>query len=466
MDLAPSLSRYFQQRGITVSVHPHVEETSLSKLCQEMGVEPGQMAVPIMLRSRKQAGLMAVVPMDHSLDLDRLMALLRREFSYMDSAESSAWFVDAEPGAEPAVAEPYGIPCIIDRSLFQLPRLFMRAGSHRALISLDADNLRRLYQSCPKAVIANPSQLPADLMLEQQTDPASINSIYTALDQLQRLPAIPAMAPRLMQLVSDPETPAAELAATIELDPSVTAQVLRYARSPYFGYRGRLDSVRDAITRVLGFELVGNIALGIVTGRAFDVPQTGPLGLRAFWKHALYTAVLAQSLAKKFNQPGRLHPAQAYLCGLLHNLGQLVMGHLFPREFSLLNHEYEHYSQCDLATLERELVLNGDVRHFIRLGHDHLGGYLLEKWRLPGPVVACAQFHHATETECPEADYVALIRLCNRLLAQRGIGDMGAPQPQWVEDSELLPWAVAEQVLNRVMELCPELDQLADSMVA
>lgn len=468
MEMAESLRRYLQKKAVEFRVHPHVLETSLSKLCDEMGIDPEQTAVPVLLRTQKQAFLMAILPLSRSLDLDRLAALLRREFLYLDEAETSAWFLDSEPGAEPPVAEPYDLPCIIDRSLFDQPRIFMRGGSHRALVSFDIANLTKLYQSYPKAVISNPSVFSAatsDALAAE--DPRTITAIYNALDKLQRLPPIPAMALRLLEQASSPESTAADLADTIELDPSVAAQVMRYAGSPYFGYRGNLDSVQDAITRVLGFELVSNIALGIASSKAFSVPQQGPLGLRAFWKHALYSAVLAQSLARKINRPGVINPARAYLCGLLHNLGVLLMGHLFPQEFRLLNHELERYPQRSLQDIERSLVIGGDAQQFIRLGHDHMGGYLLEKWNLPEAVSVCAYHHHDDEYEGECSEYASLIRLSNLLLAQKGIGDAGlagAELDEW--SNEFITREDAETVLDKVMELCPELDNLADNMAA
>ncbi|MEE2731350.1 MAG: HDOD domain-containing protein [Pseudomonadota bacterium] len=475
MDIAQSIERYLQRKEIAFTVHSHVLETSLSALCRDMGIAPEQMAVPLLLRTERQAYLMAIIPLSHSLDLNRLEALLRRQFVYLDEAEINAWFLDSEPGAEPAIAEPYNLPCIVERSLFEWHRVYLRAGSHRSLISLDNDNLKKLYHAFPKAVISNPSRLPDGGELGTELDPASIIAIYNALDSLDRLPSIPALAMRLLEQASSSDTSAADLAATIEMDPSVTAQVMRYAGSPYFGYRGNLDSVQHAITRVLGFEMVSNIALGIASSKAFDVPQNGPLGLKAFWKHGLYTAVLAQGLARKIDRPQTLNPARAYLCGLLHNFGVLLMGHLFPQEFRLLNLEVKRYPDRALHDIEQDMVVAGDVQQFIRLGHDHMGGYLLEKWHLPEAVSVCAYYHHDVEYDGNCADYVALIQLCNQLLASRGIGDCGGsavlqdladgdPGPAWRTD--LIERGAAMTVLEKVLELGPELDNLADNMAA
>jgi HD-like signal output (HDOD) protein/prolyl-tRNA editing enzyme YbaK/EbsC (Cys-tRNA(Pro) deacylase) len=463
MELAQSLQRYLDNRNIPYSVHPHTFETSLSTLCDEMGISAEQMAVPIVLRTERQAFLMAILPLNHSLDFARLTALLRREFVNLDEAELSSWFLDSEPGAEPAVAEPYNLPCIIDRTLFEHARVYMRAGSHQCLISMDNEAIQNLYKNFPKAVISNPAPVRSPIT----HDPKTITAIYDELDKLQRLPAMPALAMKLLQQTMNPDCQVAALAETIELDPSVSTQILRYASSPYFGYRGRIDSVQDAITRVLGIEMVRNIALGIASSKAFDVPQNGPLGIKAYWKHALYSAVVAQSLAKKMNRPSLINPSKAYLCGLLHNLGVLLVGHLFPQAFKLLNHEVARCPQSALHDIERDLVIGGDSQQFIRLGHDHIGGYLLERWRLPEEVIATAYFHHDENYVGDHQDYVRLIQLTNHLLAERGIGDggMAAGYPRLAADG-LIEFSKAERVFDEVMEMCFEIDNLADYIAA
>ncbi|HVL01433.1 MAG TPA: HDOD domain-containing protein [Dongiaceae bacterium] len=464
MAIAVSLQRYFERKGIQYKAHPHVRESSLSKLCFELGIDPRQVAVPVLLQSTRKASLMAVLPLSHGLDMNRVEALLRREFTWLDDHALSQRFLDVEPGAEPPLPEPYDLPCIIDRSLLDCDRVFFRAGTHSCLISVDADSFQYLFSAFPKAVIANPLHT---LEAESVPAPGDTDRIRQHLDKMHRLPAMPAMALKIIQLVSDPRTTAIDLAEAVELDPSMAAQIVRYAGSPYYGYRGKVDSVQDAISRVLGFDLVSNIALGISSGRAFKVPQDGPLGLKAFWKHALYCAVVAQSLARKIDQPDLINPATAYLAGLLHNIGVLLLGHLFPPEFCLLNKLAAKHPEKPLHAIEKDMIGMGQASQLIALGHDQIGGVLLEKWRLPEAVVACCFHHHDDHYSGPHQDYVRLIQLSNRLLAQRQIGDLGIPD-SLVQGfgSQLISFNAAEAVFEKVMELCPEIDSLANHIAA
>ena len=469
MAIAVSLQRYFDRKGIAFQAHPHISETSLSKLCFELGIRSDQIAVPILLQSSRKASLMAVMPLSHSLDMNRVEALLRREFDFMEEEALSLWFMDVEPGAEPPMPEPYDLPCIVDRTLMDAPRVFFRGGTHSCLVSVDADTFQFLFSQFPKAVISNPASEETHKILACATDTNGVNPdrIRGCLEKMHRMPAMPAMALRILQMLSDGNTTGSDLAEAVELDPSMAAQVIRYASSPYYGYRGRIETVQDAITRVLGFDLVSNIALGIASSRAFNVPQDGPLGMKAFWKHALYCAVVAQSLARKINKPELVNPATAYLCGLVHNLGLLLVGHLFPPEFSLLNRLAAKRPEAPLHEIEKDMIGMGQARHLISVGHDQIGGCLLEKWRLPAEVVACAYHHHDDHYDGPHNDYVRLIQLTNRLLAQRQIGDLGLPEGV-IEGfgQQLISLNAAETVFEKVMELCPEIDNLADHIAA
>ena len=459
MLVAQLLENYLEQHNLGYRVHPHTYETSFSALCQEMGIEATQFATAAVLQTRTNATLMAIAPLSHSLDLNRLRALLQRDFDYASDEIIRSRFNGLLESAIPPVPGAFGLPCIVDRTLLGQHRIFMCGGSHEALISLDAESLELMYSRYPKAVISTLAvSKPVITPGADDRLPQYIHQVHCDLEKLDRLPAIPALAFKIIEQVADPDTSAGELAETIELDPSVAAQIVRYASSPYFGYRGRLDSVQDAITRVLGFELVSNIALGIASGKVFNAPSCGPLGLKAYWKHALCAALLAQGLARKINKPDVVSPGQAYLCGLLHNIGVLVIAHMFPGEFNRLNRVMVDQVGISLSEAERDLL---------NVGHDHIGGYMLEKWRLPKPVVNSAYFHHDEAYRGEDEQYVQLVRLANHLLAQQEIGDLGYDtlDLQTVCNG-LISVADAQGVAESVMEMGLEIDSLADCIAA
>lgn len=206
-------------------------------------------------------------------------------------------------------------------------------------------------------------------------------AIRIQIEQLTDLPPLPEVARKILQLRASPQQDASALAAVIELDPSLSAQVLRYARSSLYNYRGRLESTEDAISRVLGYELVLNLGLALAAAQPFRIPRDGPLGHNRHWSIAVQSAVVAQTLA--YRVPTRLgcRPAVAYLAGLLHNFGLLVLGHLYPEQYARLNRILEEAPESDLEFVEIQLF---------GMTHGEAGARALRFWELPDELVVTA----------------------------------------------------------------------------
>ncbi|MCG8673435.1 MAG: HDOD domain-containing protein [Pseudomonadales bacterium] len=464
MALATSSKRYLEQTGISFHTHPHLKNPCLSVVSEELAIDSSQIAVAKVIRSEKNSYLMVVYPLSHELDYDRLNGMLRRDFSEATECELSVWFKDVEPGAYPPLPQPYGLPCIVDRELLGKDRVYFRAGTHCSLVSVSGDDYGYLMGSVSKAIISNYCSVESESN-SQELDSAAIKQ---QLEKLYRLPPMPAMAYKIIEMVNDPDVNAKQLSSVIELDPSVTSQVIRYACSPYYGYQGKIDSVQSAVTRVLGFDLVCNLALGIASSQAFSIPKDGPLGLRNFWRHSLYNAILSQTIAKKLAGRLDINPDKAYLCGLLHNIGVLLIGHLFPPEFKMLNKLVAQHADCSLHELEKQVIGMGQAKQIIELGHDQIGSWLLERWQLPGEVVACCAEHNNVQVSGEYSDYVRIIQTSNYLLAQEGISDIKlnenmGPVPlatALVNDAELY------EIYEQVMSLCGEIDELANQIAA
>ena len=243
---------------------------------------------------------------------------------------------------------------------------------------------------------------------------APILDLRKRIEKIDRLPAMPQLAGRIIALKSDPLADVKKLSAIVELDPGLTAQVVRYAQSPYFGYRGKVDSVHTAISRVLGFEVVLHLAFGMATCRPFRLPLGGPLGLKSFWKHAVYAAALTQALSSIQPADFRASAGLAYLAGLLQNFGLLVMGHFFQQEYGLLVKYLDKYPDRPITDIEMRLF---------GVHHGQVGAWLLQKWGLPEEVVVAARFHHDLQYQGSHEVFPQLVMVSNHILKRKGLGD-------------------------------------------
>lgn len=292
-------------------------------------------------------------------------------------------------------------------------------------------------------------------------------NIKKRVEELYELPAIPDIASRILVLSADPNASVKEIVEVVEMDPSLAAQVIRYARSPFFGYQGKVDTIQDAISRVLGFDLVMNIALGISSGKTFDIPDDGPIGLKSYWRHAIYTAALTQALGNAMPRKLRPRAGTAYLCGLLHNIGFLVLGHLFRPEFSVLNKMIAANPKAPVTDLETRILGMGHAKHILGMGHAQIGTWLMQSWDMPTEVIVTVREHHNKDFDGDFALYPQLVQVANRLLKRHGLGDAESGElPAQLLEATYMSEELAERVLGQMLEGCDGLDFIANQIAA
>lgn len=287
---------------------------------------------------------------------------------------------------------------------------------------------------------------------------APLLDVRTRIKRLEKLPPMPEMTHKLIQLGARPDANVAELVAVVELDPSLASQVMRYASSPFFSYQGRVDSVHTAITRVLGYNTVMNLALGATAARPFKIPRNVPLGLDAFWRHAVYSAALTQALSGAVTEEVRPPAGMAYLAGLLHNFGHLLLGHLFKQEFLILNKFIIKHPDYPVEVIEKRV-----------LGTDHgaIGAWLMEAWQLPEEIVVALREHHNEGYQGVHEVYPQIVLLADRLLKRHGIGEAADDQPPaGILDALGIGEYQAMSITRRVLEGCEGLDLMAQQFAS
>ena len=133
-----------------------------------------------------------------------------------------------------------------------------------------------------------------------------------------RLPLQPLTARAVLRSVNDPDASSGSLSRLVELDPALSATVLRMANSPYFGVSGRVGGARQAVV-MLGVKTVGSLAISRTASLVFsDDESVAPPG---YWTHSVATAVACSVLAPHAGIP----EDEAFTTGLLHDIGSLVL---------------------------------------------------------------------------------------------------------------------------------------------
>ena len=410
----------------------------------------------------------AAIPYLAELDLELINTILNRTFQILEDRQASKLCADCDSGALHPFGMVYGLPVIIDADMLENDHFFTASGCSSTLLKIPGHAFRAAMMGAIKGRVAKWPKVSKQSFgegLNACNGTLSLDTVARKLKRLYTLPPMPATAVRIMHLVSDPDSDVHQLAALIEKDPSLSAQVMRYARSALFNYRGKLTNVKDAVNIVLGFDRVAQLALTIAAAKAFNIPKDGPLGLDRFWQHALYSGVLSQALALLAKPDLELNDKEAYLAGLLHNFGLLLIGHLFPQEFKMLNKLRDSEPQASMLDLERQGFGMGGAQEFISLGHGAIGAVLLKLWNLPTTSIKVAAMHQNFTYQGDDEYYVNLIQLSNHYLSQQGIGDELVdydPQPV------LTKLGIDEQrviaLVEATIEQCHSLDSMISQM--
>src|SRR5215510_1514123 len=137
------------------------------------------------------------------------------------------------------------------------------------------------------------------------------------INEITQLPVQPGAAMRLLWMLEDPRTSAADLGRLIESDPSLSTQVIRLANTAFYGLSGKVSSAWRAVT-VLGLSTVRAIA----TTAAFDLFSEKTCSVPDdFWSHSVTTAAAAAVLARRVG----IQPNDAFSAGLLHDVGTALV---------------------------------------------------------------------------------------------------------------------------------------------
>ena len=187
-------------------------------------------------------------------------------------------------------------------------------------------------------------------------------------------PPFPAVAMQLIQQMQDPNLTAGDVGRLIELDPSLTASLLRLVNSPFFGMRRQIAGVSDAVM-VLGMGAVRRMVMSLAAATPLRQPGIDADFARNHWHHMVSCAALARRLIDGDPAASEL----AFTAGLLHDMGQVHLLQLHGAQYVAL---HAGVSDADMCAVE--------ASHFDQ-AHDSLGADLLEGWacrsRLPTPRV-------------------------------------------------------------------------------
>lgn len=194
-----------------------------------------------------------------------------------------------------------------------------------------------------------------------------------------RLPALPQILLKLLELCQADRAGMAEIAKLIANDPAMTVRILNVANSAAYGRGGQKASLMQALS-ALGSDMIKTMVISDCVHNTLNgFPYSNNSDLRLFWMHGLTTAVISREIAKAMDYP---QLEEAYLAGLLHDVGRLALYAAVPQEYAANFHLEDNEGLCGIEL--RSLSIT----------HAEAGAWLVERWKLDSFIADAVLYHH------------------------------------------------------------------------
>lgn len=237
--------------------------------------------------------------------------------------------------------------------------------------------------------------------------------------RVNNIPTLPTVMAKVIEMVDDPKTTAAQLADFISRDQALTLKILKLANSAFYGFPQKIGTINLAIV-VLGFESVKDLGLSAAVVETF---QSGTFAdeaeLNKFWEHSVAVAAGCKILARgsNINISGEI-----FVAGLLHDIGKLVLMRFLGEEF--------------LAAIEQAQAKKGELYkselELLGFSHADVGGWLAEQWNLPFHQSNAIYYHPYPWLSFREPNLAMVVNFANVLAHRSGYhpkSSGAAPEP-------------------------------------
>jgi len=411
------------------------------------------------------AGRMQVVLLANSLlDLDSLNRQLGRELRALPEADVESLRKRIKWYHIPMLPDLTG-SAVVDNKVLALSEIYMPSTEEGLYLKIQGKLLEALVgHSAGLDVGIDSASIrlnriePSQDLLQIQNAVGNFTKlrICTRLEDTLEMPPLPETARLIIKLRVDSDAGISELSDLVETDPSLSAQVVSWASSSFYAAPGKIRSVHDAIMRVLGFDLVMNLAMGLALGKTLSIPDDSPQGITSYWEQSVWMATLSGAISTAMPKETRPEFGLVYLSGLLHNFGYLVLAHVFPPHFSLTNRYIEVNEQCDPELCEH---------HLLGITREQIGSQLMYTWNMPEEVVTALRHQKNSSYEDDHAVYSMIIYVATQFLREKNISQGPVkPIPQSIWDAMQITEESAREVFDELMSMADEIRGLAGTL--
>src|SRR3989339_219549 len=236
-----------------------------------------------------------------------------------------------------------------------------------------------------------------------------MTSLQYLLAEIRNLNPIPAVAHQLLEIVDNPGSSMEDIAAVIQYDPVMTANVLRTCNSAYFGLKHPAESIKDAVN-LLGTDQVIELVLLKSGANTFSGSQSG-YGLEEgeMWRYSVSSAVIAKQITCRMKLENK---NSLFTSALVKDIGKIIL----EKHVAQAGNRIKNFVETGhMSFREAEKKALG-------IDHAELGAMIAKMWKFSPRMVKIIRHHHLADETMIKDKEVAIVYLADCICMMIGIG--------------------------------------------
>lgn len=275
-------------------------------------------------------------------------------------------------------------------------------------------------------------------------------ALETLFQRLSELSSLPSIALRIIEAAVDEHTDAEDLRQLIERDPALAARIIRIVNSSFYGLRQEVADLRSAIA-LLGTKQIRNVAITVFVSRQFTpTASKESLDRNQLWNHSMAVGAIARLLAKTLKNAD---PDEAYLSGLLHDMGLLIIDQHLARHVPRIR-----------TSMSEGASLHEAVEQILTFDPSQLGAYVAWRSKFPSRLVSSIEFHQKPEEfQGDERQLTDLVAMADYLATLHGTGVLAESKPGMPSEGVFQRLGLSDE---RLSELAPQIAETLNATKA
>ncbi len=269
--------------------------------------------------------------------------------------------------------------------------------------------------------------------------------VQSAVQEISHIATLPEVTMKIIQLVEDPDSTANDLNKIISNDPALGARILKVVNSAFYGLPGQIGSINRAIV-LLGLNAVKNIAIAASLAKLFRGGKiANNFDARELWTHAIACATGTKLLAQ---HAGLGLPDEAFLAGLIHNIGIMVEIQARRPKFVQVMEKLDKEPEAKLRDVESEIL---------GANHEQFGTALCKLWKFPQSFQYVTGFHHEPMSlNDKNRMLTGLVHIADVLAARLELGFTRGTETTDLNPELLLFLNINQEQIEQVAQALPE----------